>query len=81
VGRRLPGRRPGPPALEYRSRYLYRGVVAEANIVAEQNGSVTFRYVVGATGETGYRTLPGEDFLWLILQHVLPECSGVEFSG
>jgi hypothetical protein len=63
----------GRPALEYLSRYLYRGVIAEANIVAEQNGSVTFRYVEGATGETGYRTLPGEDFLWLILQHVLPK--------
>jgi hypothetical protein len=63
----------GQPALEYLSRYLYRGVIAEANIVADRNGEVTFRYVEGSTGEIRYRTLPGEDFLWLVLQHVLPK--------
>jgi hypothetical protein len=62
----------GEPALEYLSRYLYRGVITERDIIANQNGKVTFRYVESGTGETRTRTLPGADFLWLILQHVLP---------
>ena len=61
----------GAPALEYLSRYLYRGVISEANIIADHHGQVTFRYTEGATGAIRTRTLPGEDFLWLVLQHVL----------
>jgi len=34
---------------------------------------VTFRYTEAASGECRTRTLPGEDFLWLLLQHVLPK--------
>jgi len=63
----------GEPALEYLSRYLYRGVIAERDILTNRNGKVTFRYVESATGETRTRTLPGADLLWLILQHVLPK--------
>jgi len=63
----------GKPALEYLSLYLYRGVISEKNIVANQDGKVTFKYVEGGTGKTQYRTLKGEDFLWLVLQHVLPK--------
>jgi hypothetical protein len=63
----------GLSALKYLSRYLYRGVIAENNIVANQNGKVTFKYVHSRTGETCYRTLKGEDFVWLVLQHVLPK--------
>lgn len=63
----------GKPALEYLSRYLYRGVLSERQIVADHSGQVTFRYLDSATGQTHYRTLPGEDFLWLVLQHVLPK--------
>lgn len=63
----------GQPALKYLSRYLYRGVVSEKNIVANQNGKVTFKYINSNTGKTQYRTLNGEDFLWLVLQHVLPK--------
>jgi len=62
----------GKPALKYLSRYLYRGVISEKNIVASQEGHVTFKYVEGKTGKTQTRTLKGEDFLWLVLQHVLP---------
>ena len=62
----------GEPALEYLSRYLYRGVVSENNIIANRDGKVTFRYLESKTGKTLYRTLKGEDFLWLVLQHVLP---------
>ena len=63
----------GKPALEYLSRYLYRGVISEKNIIANQDGNVTFRYVESRTGQTRTRTLKGEDFLWLVLQHVLPK--------
>jgi hypothetical protein len=55
------------------SRYLYRGVIPENNIVSNQDGNVTFKYVQSRTGKTRYRTVKGEDFLWLVLQHVLPK--------
>lgn len=63
----------GQSALTYLSRYLYRGVIRERNILTDRNGQVTFSYVDGRTGQTRTRTLPGEDFLWLVLQHVLPK--------
>ncbi len=63
----------GKPALDYLSRYLYRGVISEHNLLANQDGKVTFKYLDGRSGETRYRTLSGEDFLWLVLQHVLPK--------
>jgi hypothetical protein len=62
----------GESALEYLSRYLYRGVISEANILHHRDGQVTFRYSDSQTGEQRTRTLPGEHFLWLLLQHVLP---------
>jgi hypothetical protein len=62
----------GISALKYLSRYLYRGVISEKNIILNQNGQITFRYVESKTGTTRYRSLKGEDFLFLILQHVLP---------
>lgn len=63
----------GQPALKYLARYLYRGVLSEKNILANHNGQVTFQYIESKTGEIRYRTLQGEDFCWLILQHVLPK--------
>ena len=63
----------GEPALKYLSRYLYRGVISEKNIMADQNGQVTFRYIEGKTGLPQTRTLKGEEFMWLVLQHVLPK--------
>lgn len=62
----------GLPALKYLSRYLYRGVLSEKNILSNHNGLVTFRYTNSDTGKTETRTLKGEVFLHLILQHVLP---------
>ena len=63
----------GQPALKYLAQYLYRGVISENSIVANQNGNVTFKYVLSRTGKIDYRTLKDEDFLWLVLQHVLPK--------
>ncbi len=62
----------GLPALKYLSRYLYRGVISEKNIISCRDGHVTFRYIESDTGETRYRTMKAEDFLWHVLQHVLP---------
>lgn len=62
----------GGPALKYLSRYLYRGVIAEHHIVGNTDGEVTFRYTESASGQIQARTLPGEEFLWLLIQHVLP---------
>lgn len=63
----------GIEALTYLSRYLYRGVISEKNIVSNTNGNVTFTYIESKTGETKTRKLPGEEFLKLIVQHVLPK--------
>lgn len=62
----------GETALEYLSRYLYRGVISEAHILSDHDGEVTFRYTEGQTGLTRTLTLPGEEFLWQVIQHVLP---------
>ena len=58
--------------LKYLSRYLYRGVISEENIIGNRDGKVTFRYIDSETKSIRHRTLKGEDFLRLILQHVLP---------
>jgi hypothetical protein len=61
----------GKPALKYLARYLYRGVINERDIVSNKDGYVTFKYVDGETGKTCFRSLKGEDFCGLVLQHVL----------
>lgn len=63
----------GEPALIYLGRYLYRGVIAEKDIVACDNAQVSFRYRNAKTGRMERRTVPGAQFLWLVLQHVLPK--------
>ena len=63
----------GEKALVYLGRYLYRGVLRESDILSCENGQVSFRYRDSQSGETKVRTLPGADFLRLILQHVLPK--------
>jgi len=62
----------GLPALQYLSRYLYRGVISENNIVYADAKQVTFRYKDSETNTIQTRTLSGEDFIWKILTHVLP---------
>ena len=63
----------GEKALIYLGRYLYRGVIAEKDIVACDNGQVSFRYRNAKTGKMERRTVSGAYFLWLVLQHVLPK--------
>ena len=63
----------GLPALQYLSRYLYRGVVSEKNILKDDGKRVTFGFIDGSTGAYETKTVSGEDFLWLVFQHVLPK--------
>jgi len=63
----------GPSVLKYLSRYLYRGVLPDRDIINIDNGEVTFRYREANTQQWQTRTLPTLKFLWLILQHVLPK--------
>ena len=81
----LPGRYPkewvvdcksvgsGESALIYLGRYLYRGVIRENDIVACDDGQVTLRHRNAKTGKTERRTVSGAQFLWRVLQHVLPK--------
>lgn len=85
AGLRLPERYPqqwvvdcksvgsGRTALIYLGRYLYRGVIRENDILACDDAAVRFRFRNAKTGKLEHRTVPGADFLWLILQHVLPK--------
>ena len=63
----------GDKALVYLGRYLYKGVIQEKDIIACKEGLVSFRYQDSKTKKRQTRTLPGAQFLWLILQHVLPK--------
>ena len=63
----------GRTALIYLGRYLYRGVIAEKDIVAVDGGRVRFGYCNAKTGRMEIRTVSGAPFLWLVVQHVLPK--------
>ena len=63
----------GLSSFQYLSRYLYRGVLPDKDIIHITDEEVTFRYKEGHTHLMKTRTLPVLKFLWLILQHVLPK--------
>lgn len=63
----------GLPALKYLSRYLYRGVLPDKDIIDISGHQVTFRYTDSQTKQSATRSLPTQQFLMLILQHVLPK--------
>lgn len=63
----------GEPALKYLSKYLYRGVIQERNILSNDDGKITFEYEESNTKQRKTRTLPAVDFLFLVLKHVLPK--------
>jgi len=62
----------GDKALTYLGRYLYRGVIREEDILACEDGKVTFQYTKN-NGTVKTRKLEGVDFLRLLLRHVLPK--------
>jgi hypothetical protein len=59
----------GEPALACLGRTLYRGVLPAKTIVADNDGMGSFRYQDNE-GKRQIRTLPGGEFLWLLLKHV-----------
>jgi len=63
----------GDKALIYLGRYLYKGVIQEKDILKCDDGMITFRYTDSDTGQDQTRTVVGEDFLWLLMLHVLPK--------
>jgi hypothetical protein len=63
----------GNQVFEYLARYLYRGVIANRNLLHDDGENVTFRYQDAETKRWKTRTLQGEDFIALLLQHVLPK--------
>jgi hypothetical protein len=63
----------GEHALEYLSRYLYRGVIHEKNIISDNGGQITFAYRESKTDRRRTRTLRAAEFLFLLVKHVLPK--------
>lgn len=63
----------GDKALIYLGRYLYKGVIQEKDILACKDGKVSFRYMDAKAKRYRTKTVPGEYFLWLLMQHVLPK--------
>ncbi len=63
----------GSKALIYLGNYLYKGVIQEKDIISCQNGEVTFRYKESKSKTYQTKTVKGEEFLWLLVQHVLPK--------
>ena len=50
------------PALKYLSRYLYRGVISDRQLVADDGETVTFSYRDGQSGKRCTRTVKGAHF-------------------
>lgn len=63
----------GSKAIIYLGRYLYKGVIRERDIISCHNGEVTFRYKESKSKTYQTKTVKGEEFLWLLVQHVLPK--------
>ncbi|MBP7485685.1 MAG: IS91 family transposase [Comamonas sp.] len=63
----------GEKALVYLGRYLYRGVIAEKDILRCEGTQVTYRWRDSKTNKPAQRTVSGVEFLRLVLQHVLPK--------
>jgi hypothetical protein len=63
----------GMQALQYLSRYLYRGVISNRHILHDDGTHITFRYRDSKTQQWQTRRETGEDFIRLALLHVLPK--------
>ncbi len=61
----------GEKALRYLSRYLYRGVINQNNINAK-GSDVSFSYEDSKTKQRKIKILSAVDFIWKLMQHVLP---------
>ncbi len=56
----------------YVGRYLYRGVLPEKDIRSDRDGLISFR-IRDNSGAVLIQSLPGAEFLWMLLRHVLPK--------
>jgi len=63
----------GDKTLIYLGKYLYKGVIQEKDILKCEKKMVTFRYLHSKTNKYKTRTVSGEYFLWLLMQHILPK--------
>jgi hypothetical protein len=63
----------GEKALVYLGRYLYRGVIREQDILHCTDTTVTYRYFHAKTKKYRTKTVAGEQFLALLMRHVLPK--------
>jgi putative transposase/transposase-like zinc-binding protein len=62
----------GEAALKYLAPYVFRVAISNRNLLALQDGHVTFRYRDTTAKTTRVTTLPAETFIARFLQHVLP---------
>ena len=62
----------GEAALKYLAPYVFRVAISNRNLLALQDGHVTFRYRDATTKTSRTATLPAETFIGRFLQHVLP---------
>lgn len=60
-------------AATVRAALMYRRIISERDILRCKDGMVTFRYRDAQTGKSATRTLSGADFVWLLLQNILPK--------
>lgn len=63
----------GAKAIAYLGRYLYRSVIQEKDILSCDDQQVRFRNVDSKTMTTQTRTVTGEEFLRVLLEHILPK--------
>ncbi len=70
-------------AIRYLSRYSYRTAIANSRLISVDDETVTFRYKDYAdNNRQKIMTVKGNDFIGMILQHVLPSgFHSVRFSG
>jgi len=62
----------GETALKYLAPYVFRIAISNRNILALNEGHVTFRYRNAKTKATETATIPAEQFIRRFLHHVLP---------
>jgi hypothetical protein len=62
----------GEAALKYLAPYVFRVAISNRNLLALQDGHVTFQYRQATTKTVQTATLPAETFIGRFLQHVLP---------
>lgn len=63
----------GLSALKYLAPYIFRVAISNNNILALNDGMVTFRFKDTNTNKWCLNTMPAEEFIHRFLQHTLPQ--------